>query len=239
MENKMKIKIWSDVMCPFCYIGKRNFETALEKFENKDHIEVIWKSYQLNPALPEVETDSYVDYLVKHKGMSAEQVNGMLDNVTQTAKEAGLDYNFDKAIMVNSLSAHKLIQFAKTKGLGDEAEERLFLAFFTQGKNIADLDTLTELGRDIGLGETELKTAFSDEKYATLVNQDIQEAQQVGVQGVPFFVLNRKYAVSGAQPSPAFLEGLEKAFDEWSKLNPEAKLEVTKGQSCSTDGTCE
>lgn len=239
MKNKMKIEIWSDIMCPFCYIGKRNLETALEQFQDKDSIEIVWKSYQLNPSIPEVVTDSYQDYLMKHKGMGAEQVKAMLDNVAQSAKQVGLDYNFDKAVIVNSLNAHKLIQFAKTKGLGDEAEERLFLAFFTEGKNIADLQTLTQLGIEIGLDAIELQTAFTDEKYTALVNYDIQEAQQIGVQGVPFFVLDRKYAVSGAQPSQAFSKSLEKSFGEWRKLNPETKLEVSKGQSCTPDGICE
>ena len=235
----MKVEIWSDIMCPFCYIGKRNFEAALEQFPDKNHIEVIWKSYQLDPSMADVQTHNYQDYLVKHNGMSAEQVNGMLANVTQSAKQAGLEYNFDKAIMVNSLSAHKLIQFAKTKGLGDEAEERLFLAFFTEGKNIADLETLIQLGKEIGLDETEINTVFTDEKYTSLVKQDIQEAQQVGVQGVPFFVLDRKYGVSGAQPAEAFLENLKVAFAEWRKANPETKLEVTQGQSCTPDGICD
>lgn len=241
MGNKMKVEIWSDVMCPFCYIGKRNFETALKQFANRDHIEVVWKSYLLDPTMPEdmASTESYTDYLVKHKGMSASQVGGMLDNVTKSAKQAGLTYNFDKAVIASSLRAHKLIQFAKTKGLGDQIEERLFHAYFTEGKNIADLGTLTHIGKEIGLDETELKTAFTDEKYAALVNQDIQEAREVGVQGVPFFVLDRKYAVSGAQPAQAFLENLEVAFAEWRELNPETKLKVTKGQSCAPDGTCE
>lgn len=239
MKNKMKIEIWSDIMCPFCYIGKRNFEAALEQFADKKHIEVEWKSFQLDPTIPEVATESQQDYLIKRKGMGAEQVKGMLENITQSAKQAGLDFNFDNTQIVNSFSAHKLIQFAKTKGLGDQAEERLFLAFFTEGKNVADLDTLSELGTEIGLDEAELKTAFTDEKYASLVKQDIQEAQQIGVQGVPFFVLNRKYAVSGAQPSQAFLENLEVAFAEWREANPETKLEVTQGQSCTPDGICE
>lgn len=239
MENKMKIEIWSDVLCPFCYIGKRNFEVALEQFSNIKHIEVIWKSYQLDPSIPQIVKEDYQEYLIKRKGMSAEQVSGMLGNITQSAKEIGLDYNFDKARIANSLNAHKLIQFAKTKGLGDQAEERLFLAFFTEGKNIADLNTLTQFGKEIGLDETEVKTAFTDEKYNTLVKQDIAEAQQIGVQGVPFFVLDRKYAVSGAQPSQAFSESLEKAFDEWRKLNPEIKLDITQGQNCTPDGNCE
>lgn len=239
MENKMKIEIWSDVMCPFCYIGKRNLETALEQFPEKNHLEIIWKSYQLDPSFPDSVTEDYQQYLVKRKGMTAEQVKGMLDNVTQTAKKAGLDYHLDKSVIVNSLSAHKLIQFAKTKGLGDQAEERLFLAFFTEAKNIADMDTLTQLGTDIGLDETELKTAFTDGKYTALVKQDIQEGQQIGVQGVPFFVLDRKYAVSGAQPPQAFSQSLEQAFSEWRKSNPETKLDITHGQSCTPDGICD
>ncbi|HLV42873.1 MAG TPA: DsbA family oxidoreductase [Brumimicrobium sp.] len=239
MENKMKVEIWSDVMCPFCYIGKRNFEAALEKFADKEHIEVIWKSYLLAPDLPEVVNETYHDYLVKVKGMDVAQVNGMLDNVTQSAKQVGLEYNFDIAKMVSSLSAHKLIQLATTKGLGDQAEERLFSAFFTEGKSIADLETLTELGKEIGLDEAEIKTAFTDEKYAQLVQQDIEEARQIGVQGVPFFVMDRKYAVSGAQPAEAFLENIEKAFTEWRKLNPVTKLEITQGKSCTPDGLCD
>ncbi|TYR36204.1 DsbA family oxidoreductase [Sphingobacterium phlebotomi] len=235
----MKIEIWSDVMCPFCYIGKRNFETALAKFPEKEHIEVVWKSFQLDPTIPEVANETQEEYLVKRKGMSVEQVKGMLENVTQSAKQVGLDYHLDKSVMVNSQKAHQLIQFAKTKGLGDEVEERLFKAFFTEGKSIADLDTLTQLGKEIGLDEAELQTAFTDDKYAYLVKQDIQEARQIGVRGVPFFVIDRKYAVSGAQPAEAFVQNLEKAFPEWRKLNPESQLEITEGQSCTTDGKCD
>ena len=235
----MKIEIWSDVLCPFCYIGKRNFETALEQFAYKNDIEVIWKSFQLDPEMPEVASESYLDYLVKRKGMSADQVKGMLDNVTHTAKQAGLEYHLEKSVIVNSLNAHKLIQFAKTKGLGDEMEERLFLAFFKEGGNIANIEALTQYGKEIGLDEMELQAAFTDDNYAYQVKQDITEAQQIGVRGVPFFVFDRKYAVSGAQPPKAFLENLEKSFNEWREKNPETKLEVTEGQSCTVDGVCE
>ena len=235
----MKIEIWSDVMCPFCYIGKRNFEKALTQFAEKEKIEIVWKSFQLDASVPDIATESYEEYLVKRKGLSAEQVKGMLQNVTQMAREAGLDYHFDRSVMVNSLKAHRLIQFAKTRNLGDEAEERLFHAFFTEGKSIADIDTLTQLGVEIGLDATELQVAFTDERYAYQVNQDIQEARQIGVNGVPFFVFNRKYAISGAQPPQAFLETLRKSFDEWQKLNPQPKLNIQQGNSCSIDGVCE
>lgn len=235
----MKVEIWSDILCPFCYIGKRNFENALNQFDDKDNIEIIWKSYQLNPTMPDMPTETYLDYLVKHKGMSIEQVKGMLENVKQTAKQAGLDYNFEKAVMVNSLSAHKLIQFAKNKGLGDQAEEALFHAFFTAGKNIADYKTLTQLGLEIGLSKNQVENALNEKKYEALVEQDIFEAKQLGVQGVPFFVLNRKYAVSGAQPPEAFLKSLQKAYSEWRAENTSTKLDISEGNSCTPDGTCE
>jgi len=235
----MKIEIWSDVMCPFCYIGKRNFETALEQFVDKDHIEVIWKSFQLDPSIPEVAEESQEDYLIKRKGMGREQVKEMLAYVTQTAKQVGLDYNLDKSVMVNSRKAHQLIQFAKTKDLGDQAEERLFQAFFTEGKNIAELETLAQLGRDIGLDESELQAAFTDTTYNEAMERDIQEARNLGVTGVPFFVFDRKYAVSGAQPTQAFFETLTKSFTEWRKSNPEVKLDIVHGQSCTTDGRCD
>lgn len=236
----MKIEIWSDVMCPFCYIGKRNFETALNQLAEKNRIEVEWKSFQLNPSLPfEAPEKSYRDYLSETKGLSIQQVDSMLANVTNSAKQVGLDYNLDKAVMVNSFNAHKLIQYAKTVNKGDEAEERLFLAFFTEGKNIADIEELKSLGKEIGLDSAGIDKVFSDDKYAYLVKQDIQEARNLGVSGVPFFVLDRKYAVSGAQPPASFTKALERAFSEWKKVNADVKLDISEGQSCSVDGVCE
>lgn len=140
--------------------------------------------------------------------------------------------------MVNSQKAHQLIQFAKSKNLGNEIEERLFKAFFTEGKNVADIEILTQLGKEIGLDENELQTAFTDERYKYQMTQDIQEGQNLGVKGVPFFVFDRKYGVSGAQPAEAFLETISKSFTEWREKNPEVKLEMTQGQSCDTDGNC-
>jgi len=163
----------------------------------------------------------------------------MLQNVTQMAAGAGLDYHLDRSVIVNTLKAHRLIQFAKTRSLGDEAEESLFRAFFTEGRNIAEIDTLTQLGVEAGLDAGELQSAFTDEQYAYMVHQDIQEARNIGVNGVPFFVFNRKYAISGAQPPQAFLETLRKSFDEWQKLHPQSVLDVQQGSSCSVDGVCE
>lgn len=238
--NKMKVEVWSDIMCPFCYIGKRNYEAGLKQFADSSNIEIIWKSFQLDPTIPTEPVDENVyQYLADKKGMSYERSVQMHEGVIQMAKQAGLEYNFDKAVIVNSFQAHRMIQLAKTKDLGDAAEERLFLAYFTEGKNFGSADVLVELGKDIGLTEAEVKNALSDDAFAYKVRQDIQEAQQLGVSGVPFFVFNRKYAVSGAQPPQAFLETLEKSFSEWRKDNPASPFEVSNGPSCTTDGICE
>ncbi len=235
----MKIEIWSDVMCPFCYIGKRNFETALEQFANKNRVEVIWKSYQLDAQLPDIATENYQNYLMRRKGRSADEVKGIFNNITQLAKKVGLEYHLEKSQIVNTFNAHKLMQFAKTKGLGDQMEERLFHAFFIEGKSIADVAVLSQLGKEIGLDEKELQAAFTDDMYANLVKQDISEAKQLGLRSVPFFVFDRKNAVSGSDSVPVFIENLEKSFSEWRKLNPETKLNITQGQSCDADGNCE
>lgn len=219
----MKIEIWSDVMCPFCYIGKRNLETALSQFKDKEHIEVVWKSYQLDPTMPDTPYDNQEEYFIKKRGFSAEQIKGMHSNVTQMAKQAGLDYHLEKSVMVNSLKAHRFLQLAKEKNKGDEAEEVLFKSYFIDGGNVADEAVLIALGKEIGLTEEDVKASLTDDKYAYLVNSDIQEARAIGVTGVPFFVVNRKYAISGAQPPQAFLQTLEKSFTEWRKDNPETK----------------
>lgn len=234
----MKIEIWSDVMCPFCYIGKRNLENALSQFKDKNHLEIIWKSYQLDPTISETANITHEDYLMNKRGFSSEQVKGMLSNVTQMAKQAGLDYHLDKSQMVNSFKAHKFLQLAEEQHKGDQAEEVLFRSFFTDGENVSDDNVLITIGKEIGITEEDTKKALADEKYAKLVNDDIMEARNLGVTGVPFFVFDRKYAVSGAQPPQAFLQTLEKAFTEWRKQNPEVKLEIIQGESCSVDGEC-
>lgn len=239
MENKMKIEIWSDIMCPFCYIGKRNFEKALSEFVNKEQIEIEWKSFQIDPTIPEVpkyQDDMYM-FVADRKGFSYEQSKKMHQDLTQYAKSAGLDYNFDKAVITNSLKGHRLIQFAKTKGLGEQAEERLFYAYFTQGKNLNDVATLTELGKEIGLTEIQVNEALTNSLYVQKVESDSKEAITLGAKGVPFFVINRRYAIAGAQQSNEILKTLEKAFAEWQKDNPDA-LETQVGQFCEPNGNC-
>lgn len=241
MEKALKIEIWSDIMCPFCYIGKRNLEQALERFEDRNLIEIEWKSFQLDPTIPEdvdPKTDVYT-FLADRKGISMEQSKQMHEHVVQLAKNAGLDYRFDKAVVANSLKAHRMIQLAKTKGLGDAAEERLFSAYFTEGMNFGDVETLKQIGSEIGLSEADVSESLSNETYLRKVEQDIVEAQQIGVRGVPFFVFNRKFAVSGAQPVDAFVGALEQSVADWKSQTGFTDLSSNDGESCSVDGECE
>jgi predicted DsbA family dithiol-disulfide isomerase len=234
---KMKVEVWSDIMCPFCYIGKRNYESALNGFEGRDNIEIEWRSFQLDPTIPKSSSvkENVYQYLADKKGISYEQSAKMHERVIQMAKNAGLDYRFDKAIVANSFDAHRLIQLAKEKGLGDAAEERLFHAYFTEGKDFGDHDTLISIGKDIGLKEEEIKGALVSDFYAEKVEHDIQEATDIGVQGVPFFVFDRKYAVSGAQPPDHFLQALNQSFGEWKKDIP---LVVEEGAVCKPGEDC-
>ncbi|KAF2327199.1 DsbA family oxidoreductase [Flavobacterium daemonense] len=208
----MKIEIWSDIMCPFCYIGKRQLETALKQFP-EDNFEIEWKSFQLDPSItPQSGKDVYT-FLAERKGMSLEQSKEMHKGVAERAKSVGLDYNFDKAVISNSLEAHRIIQLAKTKKLGDEMGEIFFKAYFTEGRDLNNGPTLIELGEKAGLDKAEILEVLQNENlFLKEVQHDITEAQEIGVQGVPFFVFDRKYAVSGAQPVEAFVNTINEVL---------------------------
>ena len=235
----MKIEIWSDIMCPFCYIGKRRFEEALATFEGKNDVEIEWKSFLLSPELKTDPNKNIHEYLAEHKNISLEEAKGLNDYVTNMAAQVGLTYNFDKAIPANSFNAHRFLHFAKKHGKQNEAEERLFKAYFTEGKNIDDAQTLLLLAIELELDANKLADAMNNGEFTNDVIADINEAQQLGVRGVPFFVFNRKYAVSGAQESEAFTQTLEKAFEEWQASQPKTSFETIKGESCDIDGNCD
>ncbi|MEI6753617.1 MAG: DsbA family oxidoreductase [Paludibacter sp.] len=217
----MKVEIWSDVMCPFCYLGKHKFENALAQFSEKEHIEVEWKSFQLNPELVTDPTISIHQYLSEIKGFPIEQARQMNNRLIQAGKPLGLEYNFDKIIVANSYMAQNLIHFAKVQGKQNEIEERLFEAYFTEGKNIDDSLTLIQLAKEIGLKTEGLNDILKTKSYAEQVENDISEARKIGIRGVPYFVFNGKYGVSGAQESPVFLDTLKKSFADWAKDHPE------------------
>jgi predicted DsbA family dithiol-disulfide isomerase len=230
----MKVEIWSDIVCPFCYIGKRKFEKALEGFAAKDKLEIVWRSFQLDPDMEYIPGQSVHDYLGKRKGMSPVEGKRMNDAMTAIAKQVGLHYDFDKAIINNTLLAHRLLHLAKRRGLQNQVKERLFKAYYTEGKNMGDVETLVELGEEEGLNATEIRTVLQTDAYVLEVKQDQLRAEQIGVRGVPFFVFNNKYAVSGAQSAELFREVLEKLWDE---EKPSMVIESSEA-FCSTDGVC-
>ena len=205
----MKIEVWSDIMCPFCYIGKRHLEAALSAFPN-EQFEIEWKSFQLDPSIVPQPDKNVYEYLAERNGLSVEESEQMHAGVVARAAEVGLDYHFEKAVISNSFTAHRLIQLAKTKGLGDAMEETFFKAYFTEGRDLNNPETLRELSVGAGLNATDVKAVLETENmFADAVKNDISEAQQIGVRGVPFFVFDRKYAVSGAQPIEHFEETIQ------------------------------
>ncbi|NSL86749.1 DsbA family oxidoreductase [Chitinophaga sp. Mgbs1] len=234
----MKVEIWSDIMCPFCYIGKRKFEAALEQFPEKDSIQVEWKSFQLNAGLKQEPGRDIYDYLASIKGESREWAAQALAQMTGMAKESGLDFHFEKAVVANSFDAHRLIQFAKQHQLGDAAEEQLFAAYFTEGKDVSNHETLADIGAAIGLNRDAVVAMLRSDDFSGTVNTDGLEAQQLGARGVPFFVMDRKLGVAGAQPVEVFTQALTQAFGEWKKAQPLTTLENIEGPVCSPDGTC-
>lgn len=211
---KMKIEIWSDIACPFCYIGKRHFEKALASLELENDVIVEWKSFQLNPDQRSQPGKTIDQYLAEVKGISESRANELNAHVTSMAAMAGLEFHMDKIIVANSGKAHEVIQFAKTKNLGDEAEEFFFRAYFCEGADISDENSLINAGKAIGLDSVQLTVALHTDSFKSNVEDDIREAAELGIRGVPFFVINRKYGISGAQPVEVFKETLKGAMQE-------------------------
>ena len=232
----MKVEIWSDVMCPFCYIGKRRFENALNQLPFNNEIEIEWKAFQLDPSIKKEPGKKIHEYLAERKGFSVEKAKELNGQVTSMAAAEGLQYNFDKAVVANSFDAHRFANLAKKNGKGLEAEESLFKAYFTEGKDISDHDTLIQLGIDIGLDGAVVKQALESDAYTKDVQKDIAEAEALAIRGVPFFVIDRKYAVSGAQAVETFVQALNQSYTEWKKEN--TTFTTIQGEVCSTDGDC-
>lgn len=233
----MKVDIWSDIRCPFCYVGKKKFEKALEQFSNEKDIEVNWHSFQLDPNLVSQPERNPYEFFSESKRISVEQAKMMHQHAANAGKEAGIEFNFDDSKVSNSYKGHLLIQLAKTKNLANEAEEALFKAQLTEGKNIDDDTTLVEIGKEIGLSEEEVLAALQSDEMGYLVKQDMLTAAQLGINAVPFFVFNDKYGVSGAQQPELFLEVLEKTYQEFSAGDKGLQI-LENGESCDINGNC-
>lgn len=230
----MLIEIWSDVACPWCFIGKRRFESALAEFPHRGSVEVAWRSYQLDPTLPDHYDGTELEYLSTRKGLPPEQVARMFEHVALQAKGEGLDYDFDKVVVANSFTAHRLIHLAAAHGKQDAAKERLLSDHFEHGRDIGSREYLAGLGKDLGIDAGEVEELFTTDKYADDVRSDFAEARSLGISGVPFFVIDRKFGLSGAQPVETFTAALNQA---WQDANPLVMVSAGEGaDACGPDG---
>ena len=213
----MQVDIWFDVMCPFCYLGKRRFETALENMSFRHQVQVVYHSFQLNPEMPKNPASDIHTFLSEQKGMDREQVLAFHRQLTDQARDIGLEYNMDEAVPANSFDAHRLLQFATERGKNNRMTERLLRAYFTESKNIADIDTLVGIAGDVGLVEEETRELLELDAYTPSVQKDLQEASYIGIDGVPFYVFDETYTLSGAQPAETFEQVLQQVWDEKQK----------------------
>ncbi|HEY4025180.1 MAG TPA: DsbA family oxidoreductase [Candidatus Dormibacteraeota bacterium] len=232
----MKVEIWSDVVCPWCYIGKRRFEHALERFEHRDEVEVVWRSFELDPQAPRERGTDPASHLAEKYGIGRDEAVAMQARVTGVAAEEGLTYRLDAARSGNTFDAHRLLQLARERGVQGAVEERLFAAYFTEGESIGDVETLVRLAASAGLDAAEARELLRGDGHAEGVRADEREAAELGARGVPFFVIDRRYGVSGAQAADVLLQALERA---WTDAHPITVLTPSGGDAAAcADDSC-
>jgi predicted DsbA family dithiol-disulfide isomerase len=229
----LKVEIWSDVVCPWCYIGKRRFESALSRFAHADDVEVTWRSFELDPSAPALREGDPAERLASKYGMSRQQAVANQSRLTEMAASEGLDFHFETARSGNTFNAHRLIHLADKHGLQDETKERLMRAYFTEAEPIGDLETLVRLAGTVGLSADEARQVLTSDAYADDVRADEHEAAELGINGVPFFVIDRRYGVSGAQTPEVLLQAMEQA---WADAHPARVL--TPVGAAASDATC-
>ena len=213
-SNPIKVDVWSDIACPWCFIGKRKFETAAAQFDGV--VEVEYHSFELSPDTPVDFEGNEAEFLATHKGLAVEQAQGMLDNVAQIAGSVGLAYDFDAMHHTNTVKAHQLIHFAKARGVQLDVTERLLAAYFEQGRHLGQLDVLADIAAEAGLDRDEALRSLESDEYLADVRADQAQAQEFGISGVPFFVFDMKYGVSGAQDPATFRQVLDTVAAERS-----------------------
>lgn len=211
MTTKLSVDIWSDIICPWCYVGKRRFEKALAQFAHKADVEITWHSFELDPRAPKESVD-LAENLGRKYRRTREQAQQMLDQMTQTAAGEGLEFHFEKAQTSNTFDAHRVLHLARERGKQAAVKERLMRGYFTEGAPIGDHATLARLAADAGLDEQEVKDVLAGDRYADAVRADEALAQEIGISGVPFFVLGGRIGVSGAQTPDVLLGALDKAW---------------------------
>ncbi len=234
MARPVLVDIWSDIACPWCYVGKRRFEAALARSAHASDVKVTWRAFELDPSAPRVRdtTVSYAGRLAAKYGVPVAEGERMLARMTETAAAEGLDFHFERAQAGNTFDAHRVLHLAHERGVQDAVKERLLRAYFSEGEAVSDRETLARLGGEAGLDAEEVKRVLADGTYADEVRSDERTARELGISGVPFFVVGGKYGISGAQPAEAILAVLDKA---WGEAKPE-DASVGEGATCGPSG---
>jgi predicted DsbA family dithiol-disulfide isomerase len=232
----VKVEIWSDVVCPWCYIGKRRFEAALGRFDQRDDVEVVWRSFELDPSAPPTGTPGgQAERLAAKYGTTIDAARQMQQRVADAAAGEGLNFDIDAVVPANTVDAHRVIHLAERQGLQAEMKERLLKAHFIDGEAVGEVETLVRLATEVGLDSDEVRSLLDSDELVDAVRADESEARALGISGVPFFVIDRRYGVSGAQPSEHLLEALQTA---WADSHPLAMVSTGSSdeQACGPDG---
>jgi predicted DsbA family dithiol-disulfide isomerase len=230
----MEVEIWSDVACPWCYVGKRRFEAALEQFEHRDDVTITWRSFELDPEAPAERTGDRAERLAGKYGMSLEQARQAEEQMTETAAGDGLDFRLDISRAGNTFDGHRLVHLAKAHGLQDAMKERLLHAYFSEGDLISDHETLARLAQEVGLPEEEVRETLASDRYVTDVRDDERTAHSFGISAVPTFVIDRQLGASGAHPPEQLLNLLRQG---WAQRKPPVGVVLgADGEACGVDG---
>jgi len=232
--KKLRIDVWSDIACPWCYVGKRHLEAALARFPHRDAVEVVWRAFELDPSAPRERehTTSYAERLAKKYGTSAGEAQARIDRMIDIARADGLVFDFEKIRPGNTFDAHRILHLAHERGMQDAVKERFLLAYMSEGEPIGSPEALLRLAVEAGLDADTVRATLGTDDYAREVRQDEAEANEIGVEGVPFFVLGGRYAISGAQPAELILQALHRTWDEL----PAGPIRLEEGTVCGPDG---
>ncbi|MGE6629175.1 DsbA family oxidoreductase [Bacillus sp. NPDC077027] len=236
-KTTMEVQIWSDFACPFCYIGKQQLEAALDQFDHKDEVEIVFKSFELDPNAPKNVDYDVHDMLVRKYGMSRSKAIAMNDQLKEVGEKNGIDFQFDPLVLTNTFDAHRLAQFATSQGKGESLILELFKAYFTDAKHLGDHQTLIDIAEKVGLNTEEVEAILKSDEFADDVRANETEASKLGVSAVPFFKVNNKYAIKGAQSTEVFLNTLQTAWKE-EEARQKASTETTDALEACGDGFC-
>ncbi|MGG6310793.1 DsbA family oxidoreductase [Paenibacillus macerans] len=235
----MKVEVWTDMVCPFCYIGKRRLEAGLEKLVHPEAVNMVYRSFELDPDMEVNPSDDVYGLAAAKQGSTREHMKAMQETISKRAEQVGLKFNYDTAKPTNTFNAHRLLKYAMTFGKGDDLLERLYQAYFTDSLHLGDVNTLVDLAVQSGLDRSDTAAMLESDQYGDEVRADELEASRLGIRGVPFFVINDKYAISGAQPAEVFAEALQQAWKEENPLIPFKSSSLDPDASLCEDGSCQ